>query len=102
MEEKEIFIAEEKNVSRLFYEEDEIFGTFEQEILPADKSFSFVFPDCGVTVEAFTFAFKNWYDKTMSDKELNRLRHLLHGYGLGTHIELKTRGAVYICRKAQI
>ena len=29
LEEKEIFIAEEKNVSRLFYEEDEIFGTFE-------------------------------------------------------------------------
>ncbi len=29
LEEKEIFIAQEKNVSRLFYEEDETFGTFE-------------------------------------------------------------------------
>jgi len=86
------------------YEEPlgEIFGSFEQEILPADKSFSFVFPDCGVTVEAFNFAFKNWYDKTMSEKEFNHLRHLLHSYGLGPHIELKTKGAVYMCRKAHI
>jgi len=79
---------------------NEVFGSFEEEVLPQDKSFSFVFPDCGVTVEAFNFAFKNWYDKQMSEKELNHLRHLLHNYGLGTHIELKTKGAIYICRKS--
>jgi SAM-dependent methyltransferase len=83
------------------YEEPikEVFGSFDKEELPKDRSFSFIFPDCGVTIEAFDFAFKNWYDHQMSEKELNHLRHLLHHYGLGTHIELKTRGAIYICRR---
>ncbi|MBS1999278.1 MAG: methyltransferase domain-containing protein, partial [Cyanobacteria bacterium SZAS LIN-2] len=77
----------------------EVFGSFEQEELPRDQTFSFIFPDCGVTVEAFNFAFKNWHDHQMSEKELNHLRHLLHDYGLDSRIELKTRGAIYACRK---
>jgi len=83
------------------YEEPltEIFGAFECNPLPTDQSYSFIFPDCGVTVEAFNFAFKNWYGKTMNEKEINHLRHLLPTYGLGTHIELKTKGAIYLCTK---
>jgi ubiquinone/menaquinone biosynthesis C-methylase UbiE len=78
-----------------------VFGEFSQEKLPDDRSYSFIFPDCGVAVEAFTFAFSNWYEKKMADREINHLRHLLHNYGWGPHIELKTKGAVYICTKSQ-
>lgn len=79
---------------------NQVFGVFEKIELPENKSdYSFVFPDCGVTAEAFTFAFENWYEYKLKEQERGRLRHLIQSYRLGNHIELKTRGAIYtVCR----
>ncbi|MBK7841518.1 MAG: class I SAM-dependent methyltransferase [Candidatus Obscuribacter sp.] len=75
----------------------EVFGQFNLELLPHDNTdFSFVFPDCGVTAEAFTFAFSNWYDTSLKDLDKSRLRRIIQQYSLGNHIELKTRGALYM------
>jgi hypothetical protein len=35
----------------------------------------------------------------MTEKDLSHLRHLLPTFGLGTHIELKAKGVIYICRE---
>ena len=88
---------------RALYEEplESTFGAFAKELLPSNSSdFSFVFPDCGVTAEAFTFAFENWYDRKLKDIEKGRLRHIIQNYKLGNHIELKTRGAFYVATKS--
>jgi len=83
----------------LLYEQplNDVFGQFTKELLPQDNTdFSFVFPDCGVTAEAFTFAFSNWYDTSLKDLDKSRLRRIIQQYSLGNHIELKTRGALYL------
>jgi hypothetical protein len=72
-----------------------VFSSFKCEELPHDSSFSFLFPDCGVALEAFVFAFQNWYGKTLNSTEVDFLRETLSSYAVGSHIELKTQGAVY-------
>ena len=73
-----------------------VFGEFTKELIATEKTdYSFIFPDCGVTAEAFEFAFANWYERFLHEKERSRLRHLIQNHRLGNHIELKTRGAIY-------
>lgn len=77
-----------------------VFGSFEESSVPYEESdFSFVFPDCGVTAEAFTFAFSNWYETELNEKDSARLRHVIQHYRKGNHIQLRTRGAIYVARK---
>ena len=65
------------------------------EIPYQETEYSFVFPDCGVTAEAFTFAFSNWYETELNEKDKARLRHVIQHYRKGNHIQLRTRGALY-------
>jgi SAM-dependent methyltransferase len=79
---------------------EKVFGAYEEITVPYEESdFSFVFPDCGVTAEAFTFAFSNWYETELSEKDSARLRHVIQHYRKGNHIQLRTRGALYVARK---
>lgn len=73
-----------------------VFGQYTKELIATESTdYSFIFPDCGVTAEAFEFAFSNWYERFLHEKERSRLRHLIQNHRLGNHIELKTRGAIY-------
>ena len=85
-----------------FYEESltRVFHYFEKHPLPyASHDFSFVFPDCGVTAEAFIFAFANWYETNLNEKQRGHLRHLIQNFRWGNHIALKTRGILYVTEK---
>lgn len=85
-----------------FYEESltRVFHYFEKHPLPyASHDFSFVFPDCGVTAEAFVFAFANWYQTNLNEKQKGHLRHLIQNFRWGNHIALKTRGILYVTDK---
>jgi ubiquinone/menaquinone biosynthesis C-methylase UbiE len=71
----------------------------EHDLSEEGHDFSFIFPDLGVTLEAFLFAFKNWYDTDLSQAQVRQLRQIIEHYRLGNHIALKTKGKLYVCSK---
>ncbi len=75
---------------------ERVFEQYLKEEIPYEESdYSFIFPDCAVTAEAFTFAFSNWYETELNEKDRARLRHVIQHFRKGNNIQLRTRGALY-------